>query len=266
MASTSLRQYLQHIYHARYFLIHLVKWDLKYKFRRSKLGIFWTILQPLLLTVIMSFVFSIVFHQEMRTYAPYILSGNLVWEIIQGAFVNNSMCFVAAEPYIRQYAHPMALYPLRASTVSICSFLIALTGLLVWAGIVYPHNLPLTLLSLPLTVALYFGLSWSITIITSHLFVRYRDYPYVMALVMQFMWYISPVFFREEMFAGSALLYRVFLVNPITQVLKLLRKPLLSGELAGPFTYLYVCGLFVFFAVIAWNVSKRAEKTVIYYL
>ena len=102
MESGTLKEYLSRIYQARYFLIHLVKWDMKYKFRRSKLGILWTILQPLLLTLIMSAVFSFVLNQEMRTYAPYILSGTLVWDVIHGSFIANSTSFVAAETYIRQ--------------------------------------------------------------------------------------------------------------------------------------------------------------------
>ncbi len=266
MESGTLKEYLSRIYQARYFLIHLVKWDMKYKFRRSKLGILWTILQPLLLTLIMSAVFSFVLNQEMRTYAPYILSGTLVWDVIHGSFIANSTSFVAAETYIRQYAHPMALYPLRVAMVSLCTFLIALIGLLVWGGVIYPQNLPLAVLSLPFTVLCYFLLSWSVSTISSHVYVRYRDYPYVMTLLMQFMWYLSPVFFREEMFQGDALLFRVYLLNPITQVLKLLRKPLLYGELAGPLTYLYVISMTGALLWAAWRMSKKAERAVIYYL
>ena len=151
MANTTLRQYLMRIYGARYFLIHVVRWDLKYKFRRSKLGILWTVLQPLLLTLIMGAVFSYVFQQDMKTYAPYILSGTLVWEIIQNAFITNSTSFVAAEAYIRQYAHPIALYPLRAAMVSMSTFFIASIALLAWSAILDPENILLALLSLPPT-------------------------------------------------------------------------------------------------------------------
>lgn len=266
MQDELLKAYLAKIYRARYFLVHLVRWDMKYKFRRSKIGILWTILQPLLLTLIMGAVFSFVFKQEMKTYAPYILSGMLVWDVIHGSFVGNSSSFIAAETYIRQYAHPLALYPLRVAMVSICTFSIAMIGLFAWAGAIYPQNLPIAILSLPLTVLLYFILSWAISIISSHIYVRYRDYPYIMTLVMQFMWYLSPVFFKEEMFESNEFLYTVFQINPITQTLNLVRRPFLSGEFAGAVTYLYVMCLAIIFLVIAWNISKKCEKTVIYYL
>lgn len=266
MMSTTVKQYIARIYDARYFLIHLVRWDMKYKFRRSKLGMLWTVLQPLLLTMIMSTVFSYVFKQDMKTYAPYILSGTLVWEIIQNAFIGNSTSFVAAEAYIRQYAHPIALYPLRTALVSMCTFLIASCSLLVWSAILFPENILLALLSLPTTLLIYFVLSWSISVISSHIFVRYRDYPYIMTLVMQFLWYLSPVFFREEMFESNELLHTVFLINPITQVLKLLRMPLFEGEFAGIATYSYALIIMFGFALFAWKLNKVSEKTVIYYL
>lgn len=266
MANTTLRQYLMRIYGARYFLIHLVRWDLKYKFRRSKLGILWTILQPLLLTLIMGAVFSYVFQQDMKTYAPYILSGTLVWEIIQNAFITNSTSFVAAEAYIRQYAHPIALYPLRAAMVSMSTFFIASIALLVWSAILYPENILLALLSLPTTGLIYFMLCWSISVMSSHIFVRYRDYPYIMALVMQFLWYLSPVFFREQMFETNGILHTVFLLNPITQVLNLIRTPLFLGELAGLKTYIYILLLMCALVLCAWKINQEAERSVIYYL
>ena len=266
MTNSTLKEYFLRIYRARYFLLHLVRWDMKYKFRRSKLGMLWTILQPLLLTMIMSTVFSYAFHQDMKTYAPYILSGTLVWDIIQSSFIGNSSSFVAAEAYIRQYAHPLALYPLRAAMVSLSTFSIAFTSLLVWTLILYPQNMVLSLLSLPLTFCIYFLFSWAISIISSHIFVRYRDYPYIMTLVMQFLWYLSPVFFREEMFEANELLYGVFLLNPITQVLKLIRTPLFQGQLAGWDTYFYVFVLACAFLFCAWKINQACEKTVIYYL
>ena len=266
MNNDYLRAYFQRIYQARFFLIHLVKSDMKNRFRRSKIGILWTVLQPLLLTLILSSVFSVVFKQEMRTYAPYILSGTLAWDMIHGAFVANSSSFATAEAYIRQYAHPIAIYPLRAALVSMYTFALALTGLIVWGGILYPEHLLLTFFSLPCTFLIYFLFSWTVTTISSHVCVRYRDYPFVMILLMQFIWYLSPIFFREEMFESNDILHSIFVFNPITQMLNLIRAPLLYGSLAEPFTYVFVTIMIIALLLLAWRVNRKLEKTVIYYL
>ncbi|MEG1584669.1 MAG: ABC transporter permease, partial [Anaerovorax sp.] len=75
-----MKEYLQKLYESRFFWVHLAKLELKNKFRRSKLGFMWTFLSPFLLTMIMSVVFSTVFHQDILTYTPYILSGILFWD------------------------------------------------------------------------------------------------------------------------------------------------------------------------------------------
>jgi lipopolysaccharide transport system permease protein len=259
------KRHFEKIYEARFFLIHLVQWDLKYKFRRSKIGLMWTILQPLFLTSIIAVVFGFVFKQPMSTYAPYILSGILVWEIIQGAVISNSYSFMQAETYIRQFAHPVAIYPLRAALVSISTFTLAISSLLIWIIFVFPSNVPIAIISLPFSMFLYFCISWSISVISSHLHIRYRDYPYIMALLMQMLWYFSPVFFQESMFTSNKILHMFFIGNPVTQLLLLIREPFLNGKFASLGSYLYVCVIIAVLAVVSWKVNSKCEKQTIFY-
>lgn len=261
-----VKDYFSRIFKARYFLLHLVKWDIKYKFRRSFLGIVWTIVQPLMLTVIIALVFGFVFHQPMKTYAPYILSGILVWELINGGVITNSYSFMQGESYIRQYNHPIAIYPLRAALVGASTFIIASLALFIWILFIYPENIIVAFIALPLASVIYFIIAWSASIISSHIHIRYRDYPYVMALIMQALWYFSPVFFQESMFTSNQILHRLFLLNPITHALFLIRKPFLEGCFADVISYVYISSFAFILFVIAWHINKRCEKKVIYYL
>lgn len=259
------KQYWKRIDNARYFLLHLIRWDIKFRFRGSKIGIFWTILQPLLLTLIISGVFGFVFHQEMREYAPYILSGLLVWDVINAAVVGNSYCFLQAETYIKQFAHPLIIYPMRASMVSMITFFIAFTAFLVWMLILYPQNLIVGIIALPLTTVTYFIFSWSLSIISAHLHIRFRDYPYIMNLVMQVLWYFSPVFFKKEMFGESGILNLLFRLNPVTQALNLIRIPFFEGRFPPLQCYFYLLILMVIAVSTAYLTNKKCEKTVIFY-
>lgn len=260
-----IRNYVKRIDKAKFFLFHLVKWDIKFRFRGSKIGVFWTILQPLLLTLIIGTIFGFVFKQNMKDYAPYILSGLLVWDVINGGVVGNSYSFLQAEVYIKQHSHPIIIYPLRAALVSILTFLIASSSLIIWVLIVYPQNFLVGLVSFPLTVLIYFMLSWPVSIISSHIHIRFRDYPYIMNLVMQIMWYFSPVFFKREMFLNNAILRVVFMMNPVTQILNLIRCPIFDGSFASLGTYIYVFVLMIFLATVAWFVNRKCEKQVIFY-
>lgn len=260
-----IKEYLIRIREAKHFLLHLVKWDIKFKFRGSRIGVLWTILQPLLLTMIIGSIFGFVLHQEMKEYAPYILSGLLVWDLISGSVIVNSYSFLQAEVYIKQHTHPAIIYPLRAALVSTATFLIAIISLLIWVALLYPQHIAVVLLSLPLTVCIYFMLSWPISIISSHINIRFRDYPYIMNLVMQIMWYFSPVFFKRDMFLNSRVLEMVFTLNPITQILNLVRCPMFDGCFASLATYVYVLLLVLCTLTIAWNVNKKCEKNLIFY-
>ncbi|MBE6753061.1 MAG: ABC transporter permease [Ruminococcaceae bacterium] len=260
-----LQSYFSRIYDARFFLFHLVKWDVKFKFRGSRLGLLWTTLQPLLLTFIIATVLGFVFKQDIADYAPYILSGLLVWDIINNAIVANSYSFLRAEQYIRQYAHPVVIYPLRMALVTMVTFAIASVSWLIWMLIAYPYCFFIGIISLPLTLFIYFIMAWACSIISSHLHIRFRDYPYIMSLIMQLLWYFSPVFLRKETFVSSPLLFNLFNFNPVTQALNLLRRPFFEGEFASLLSYAYVLCIAAVLLIIAAIVNRRCEKTVIFY-
>ena len=117
-----MKEYWSKMYEMRFFIWHLVKLDLRNKFRRSKLGMLWTFVSPLCLTMIMAVVFSTVFKADIKTYAPYILSGILVWDILGSSFQAGSYAIIANQFYIRQCNHPYSLYTLKSSLVYIVTF------------------------------------------------------------------------------------------------------------------------------------------------
>lgn len=261
-----MKEYIQKLYEARYFWIHLARIELKNKFRRSKLGILWTFISPLCLTAIMSVVFATAFHADIASYAPYILSGILCWEVFSGSFVGGSYSIVANDAYIRQFNHPITIYTLKSAIVITVSFLISLIALAIWTLFIAPVNLLIALFTLPTTLIIYFILAWSGVTIAAMTCTKYRDYPQMAPLILQTLWYVSPVFFQEEMFAGNAILYRWFNMNPITHMLFLIRAPFLKGELPTAVNYL-VSILFVgCIALAAIRINKKSARDIIFYI
>ena len=261
-----MKEYFLKIYETRHFWIHLSKAELKYKFRRSKLGILWTFLNPLLLTLLMTVVFGTVFKMSYTDYAPYILSGLIVWDVLSSAVIGGGSAIMGAEPYIRQCNHPIIIYPLKAALVNTASFFIAINALVIWMLFVAPENILIGLICIPLTSIFYFFLSWGIIIISSFINTKFRDYQQVMALVMQALWYVSPVFFRGEMFTTNKSLELLFKLNPITHILNLAREPFLYGRFPSAISYLYVAIVILFIWIIALLKLKKEEKRMIFYL
>lgn len=261
-----LKDYAKKIFKTRYFWIHLVKSDLKSRFRRSKLGMLWMLVQPLLLTIIMSVVFSTVFHQPLGEYSVYILSGIVVWDIISSCTIAGGGSIMSAEQYIRQFNHPVTIYTLRSALLYIIMFLIELIALVIWILFTKPENIVLAITTLPLTLLLYFSLAWSITTIAGYTNTKYRDYPQMMGLIMQTIWYLSPVFFKEEMFTLNPALNLMFHLNPITHILNLIREPFLYGRMPEAISYLFTLGTIILFGFWAYLINRNNSKKIIFYL
>ncbi|QCT04498.1 ABC transporter [Paenibacillus algicola] len=261
-----MRKYIGKIYKTRYFWSHLVRAELKNKFRRSKLGILWTFINPLLLTLLMSTVFGVVFKMEFSDYAPYVLSGLIVWELISSSFIGGGHSIMAGEQYIRQFNHPVTIYTLKTALVYTISFVIAMISLAGWVLFKNVENVILGILTMPITILLYFCLSWAITTIAGYTNAKYRDYPQVMALVIQATWYVSPVFFKKEMFTSSPALEAAFYMNPITHILNLIRNPFLYGIMPSVSDYLFTIGSILILTLVAIVVNSRNSTKVIFYL
>ena len=259
-----MRNYLRGIWAARYFWLHLAQAELKYKFRRSKLGLLWTMVNPLVLTLMMALIFGNIFNVPMRDFAPYIFSGMLVWEFLISSVVGGCNSLLSSEGYIKQFKHPFAIYPLKSTLVNITSFLIALCGLALWMLFVHPANLLISTLFLPVTVICLFLLGWPLVILASFTNVKYRDFAQVIALVMQLVWYTSPVFLQPTMFKSASLM-ALFDNNPITHILNLVRAPMLYGQLPTPLDFLFVFGTAAVLYLAAILRIRAAEKTLIYY-
>src|SRR5471030_3041872 len=127
--------YFSRVWAARYFWVHLALADLRSRWRRSFFGVTWSIIQPLVLTCLLALVFSRILHTDIVTYAPYILSGIIVWEYISANTIGGSLSFVQADAYIKQCNHPLAIYTLRTVLSSLIVMMLASVSLFGWVAV-----------------------------------------------------------------------------------------------------------------------------------
>ena len=259
-----MKKYLWGIWNTRYFWLHLARAELKYKFRRSRLGLLWTMINPLMLMLMITLIFGNLFDIPMQDFAPYVFSGLIVWEFVMGSAVAGCNSLLASEAYIKQFSHPMVIYPLKTTLVQVSTFLIAIQAMFLWLLATDPRNLLIGLFTLPLTTVCLFLLGWPIAILTSSINLKYRDFAQVLTLIMQLLWYMSPVFFKPEMFRTKELV-ALLEYNPITHILNLVRAPLLNGSFPSAIDFGYVFGLIGLLYLLAIWRMRRVEKTLIYY-
>ena len=261
-----LKKYWSTLYELRFFIWHMVRIDLKNKFRRSKLGILWTFMSPLCLSAIMGTVFAAVFHYDILDYMPYVLSGILFWDLVVSAFSAGGYSIIGHDSYIRQCNHPITMYTLKNTLVYMITFLIACLSLLLWVSFRHPVNILIWLLALPGILIIYLLMAWGGTTIAGYTCVQYRDYPMMAPLILQVIWYLSPIFFQKSMFETNAVLYKWFEINPITHLLDLMRKPLLEGCLPSLTNYLVSLAFVLVIGLLAVRINRKKEKNVIFYL
>ena len=190
--------YIQRIWSTRYFWIHLANAELKYKFRRSRLGMLWTMVNPLINMLILTTIFGYLFKIPRAEFAPYIFSGLVIWDFILGSTVRGCTTLLSAEQYIRQYNHPLAIYPLKTTLVNLVTFLIAIQALNIWLVATNSKNVPLGFVTLPVTIICLFIIGWPLTIISSMINVKYRDFSQVIAQIMLATYYVSPIFINKS--------------------------------------------------------------------
>lgn len=257
--------YLIRIWNARYFWVHLALSDLRYRWRRSFFGAMWSVIQPLGLTLLLAIVFGKIFKTPVTEYAPYILSGMVVWEFLTSTAIGGSLAFVQADAYIKQCNHPLAIYTLRTALGNLLVLLLASTSLIAWVLVALPQNLGWSWLAALAIYPLGILIAWPIATILAYIGARFRDVPHALGLAFQALWFISPIYFEAKVFQNSDL-HALIDYNPIYHFLEIVRAPLLSGKWPSMENYAYALGTIFFFTLLAWLIGRKAEPRVIFYL
>jgi lipopolysaccharide transport system permease protein len=257
--------YMGRVWAARHFWIHLSLADLRSRWRRSFFGILWTIMQPLGMTLLLAFVFGKIFSTPITEYAPYVLSGMVIWEFAMACVIGGALAFVQADAYIKQYNHPLAIYSLRTVLTNLAVLMLASLGLVVWVLVAIPDRFGWPWLA-ALTVFPILALAlWPLSTLLAYVAARFRDLPHALGLVMQAMWFVSPIYFEAKVFRGGGLDMLVDL-NPIYHLLQIVRAPLLQGLWPTLENYAFCIGTILVLSALAWMVGRRAEGKVIFYL
>ncbi len=257
--------YLRGVWGARYFWVHLALSDLRSRWRRSFLGAAWSIVQPLGMTVLLSIVFSRLFHTSIITYAPYILSGIIVWDFITATVTGGSLSFVQADAYIKQCRHPLAIYTLRNVLGNLIVLLLASTVLFVWSAVVLPQHIGWAWLATLTVFPVLAMIAWPLATLLAYLGARFRDLPHATGLLMQGLWFVSPVYFEAKMFRQGGMDVLIDF-NPIYHVLQLIRAPLLEGTFPSLANYGVSIATAIVISLLAWMIGRQAEPKVIFYL
>lgn len=223
--------YFGAIWRCRYFWMTLVKTDLRTRYRRSILGLGWSLLHPIALTIIMCTIFSTVMGMDPREYGPFLLAGFAYWNYVVGSATMGCHSLFLGEAYIRQYPAPLAIYPLRTTLGAMVHFLLALVVVIPAAYFIDIDGWqdPWSLLTLVPTVVLLFLLGWSLAVLAGFANVWFQDTQHLTEVGFQILFYATPIIYKRSMLEKINLAWMAQ-YNPLAAFLELVRLPILKGR------------------------------------
>lgn len=193
---------VREIYIYRYALFNFVSTNLSTRYRRSTIGFFWSLLNPLFTMSIMAIVFSSLFKLPFSDFSIYLFSGLLPWNLITASLLGGAMSIINNESYLKKVYIPKLLFPLVTMGVELFNFLFSLLSLFILA-LLFGAVLGYSLLFLPFALILLLVFLFGLNMINSVVTVYFRDFSHILQIGLLGLFYLTPI------------LYRVSFVSPI---------------------------------------------------
>lgn len=246
----------------QFLFTELVKRDFTKKYKRTILGMAWSILSPLMNLLIMWLVFSNFFGNNVDHYVVYLFAGQLVFSYFTDATNLGMNSLVGNAGIFTKINVPKYLFLFSQNVSSLINF--GLT-LLIFFTFVAIDGIPFTwlflLLIYPTVCLVVFNLG--VGLVLSALFVFFRDMQYLWGILTQLIMWMSAIFYTLDSY--SPMMQNLFLLNPIYLYIRYFRKIVIDGVIPTPqFHLLAVAYALIAFGAGAWMYKKYNHEFLYY--
>lgn len=179
----------------------LVSKDFKLKYRRSTLGVLWSVLNPLLMMAVLSAVFSFMFRFSIENYPLYLILGTILFSLMSNSTTCAMSSIIEAAPLIKKVKVEKIIFPLEKVSFEVLNFVISLiaVALVMAAFRVAPT---LNIIYLPLLVLYVALFSLGIGMLLASLAVFFKDIIHLWGVVTTAWTYATPIFYPTDMLSG----------------------------------------------------------------
>ncbi|EHJ02137.1 ABC-2 type transporter [Clostridium sp. DL-VIII] len=245
-------------YNYRALLWEFVKKDIKLKYRNSVLGIFWSMINPLLVMIVLTFIFSDLFKNKIPNFPVYILSGKLLYDFFS---LSTNQCLTSItgkSSLIKKIYVPKYLYPLSRVISSFIMFIISFAPLIT---IMIIMNVPLnkiTPLAIYPLISLFFtALGIGLFLATVNVF--FRDMEHLYSVVLLMIMYMSAIFYSADIIPKNYIVILRF--NPIFPLISVFRDCILYGKITTSDNWI-LCAIYPVVAMIIGLIAfyKNQDK------
>jgi ABC-type polysaccharide/polyol phosphate export permease len=242
---------IKHYYNRRQLLRSFVARDLKSRYMGSVMGLFWSVLDPLVTLVVFTFVFSVILKIRFGTeagvgnFALYLFCGLLPWIAFSESVQRSMGVLLENANLIKKMVFPLRILP---TYVIISAFISQLIGMviLVAAILLYGYTLSLHILFLPVIFALQLTFTAGFCFALASINVFIRDTAHLMAKILMAWMYLTPIIYPLTIVPEKARPF--FMINPFAHIVAAYRDVILNNRLPDlhGLVFLLVFSLVVF--------------------
>src|SRR5574344_1408868 len=212
------------LYQYRELLKTNVKKDIRGKYKGSFLGVLWSFINPLLMTLVYAIVFPFILKNGQENYVTFLIIGILPWNWFTTVVGQGTCCLLWNAGIIKKVYFPREILPISSTTSGLINFLISCLIMflfIIFSGVGFSWHIVL----LPLIIIIQYVLMLGIVFITSSIDVYVRDAEYIINFIIQMLFYATPILYSADLFAGTKILWTIKL-NPMATIITAYRNVL----------------------------------------
>lgn len=240
----------------------LVGLDLKVRYRRSVLGILWTLLNPLLLMLVLWVVFGRIVRNSEKNYAMFLLSGLMVWTFFQQAVSQSLTSIVKNRMLIQKIYVPKLVFPVSVVTSNLVNFfffIVAYHLIVPFTNVGIQKTLPL---AVPALLMIYL-MSTGVALILGTLNVFFRDVSHLTTVMLRALFYMTPILYRPSTLGPKAEFLIQF--NPLYYPIEAIRNAIYDGVVAPPEIWITGFGISLLVLLAGAILFTATEQKFVYY-
>lgn len=247
----------------RFLFEELVKRDFKQKYKRTVLGMGWSILSPLLSLLVMKLVFTQFFGRTMEHYTTYLFAGNLMFSYFKEATTSGMNALMSNARIFTKINVPKYVFLLTKNVSSMINFGITLCVFFLFAaidGVTFTWQF-VTILYPVLNMMIF---SVGIGLVLSALYVFFRDIQYLYDIFTLLLMYMSAIFYTIDGYSPS--IQNLFLLNPVYCAIRYVRIVVLEGMIPDLMLHLLLLGYAALALLCGGMMYKKKNHQFLYYV
>jgi len=255
--SPALAEFVE-LWHYRDFLKLLVTNSIKTRYKRSALGVVWTLLNPLLNTAVLTIALSQLMRFEIGNYPIYLLVGYLVWTFFTQTTTQSMNTLVWGSNLIKRIYIPRTAFAISVTGNGLVNIVLSLIPIFV-VILIMEHPISYSLVLLPLVIILFALFTLGVSLLLSAISVFFVDMVDLFSVILQALFFLTPIIYPLSIVPERFL--PLFRLNPLVIYLELFRDILYDAQMPSASSLVIATVIAVVtFAAGWWLFTNRADE------